>query len=69
MATTTSMKLYLWPDHQRDWTAGVCFAIAEDEGQARDLIRQHPDNYQEPSGSPEVHELDEPFGFSRAGGG
>ena len=64
---SNGLKLFLWPEHQRDWTSGVAFALAHDETEARALIRAHPDNYQEPDGSPQV--IDEPFGFSRYGGG
>ena len=60
------LKLFLWREHQRDYSPGVCFALAHDEAEARELIRQHPDNYQEPEGPPEVHEA--PMGFSRYGG-
>lgn len=62
----SDLKLYLWTEHQRDWSSGVCFALAHDEAEARELIRAHPDNYQEPVGSPEV--IDGPFGFSKGGG-
>lgn len=61
------LKLFVWPEHQRDYTAGVAFALAHDEAEARRLIREHPDNYEEPSGEPIV--TDQPFGYSRAGGG
>lgn len=61
------LRLYLWPNHQPDWTLGVAFALAGDEEEARRLIRAHPDNILEPEGAPEIH--DEPFGFSRYGGG
>lgn len=67
MSGMGDLKLFLWPEHQRDWSAGVCFALAHDEAEARELIRQHPDNTQEPEGAPEVHTA--PMGFSRWGGG
>jgi hypothetical protein len=61
--------LYLWPDHQRDWMSGVCFALALSEAEARRLICAHEDNYEEPVGAPLVLPIDKPFGFSRSGGG
>lgn len=61
------LRLYVWPEHQRDWTSGICFALAHDEAEARALIRAHPDNYMEPDGPPEIH--DAPVGYSRSGGG
>lgn len=60
------MKLYVWPEFQRDYSSGVAFALARDEAEARRLIREHPDCYEEPTGDPIV--TDQPFGFARSGG-
>lgn len=62
-----TLRLFVWPEFQRNYTAGVAFALAADETQARALIRAHPDCHEEPAGAPLV--VDEPFGFARSGGG
>ena len=61
-----NLKLFVWPEHQWGYSAGVCFALAHDEAEARALIRAHPDNCLEPEGPPEVHTG--VYGFSRYGG-
>lgn len=71
------MKLYLWRSTLCDYTCGAAFAVAESVEEAARVIeaawlkdegRPLPDDALA-AGAVEVHELDEPFGFARYGGG
>jgi hypothetical protein len=75
------VKLYLWREVLSEYTDGCAFAIAETEEEAKEQLR-NTFEFADPWGQwspfaepgfywpePEVHELTEPFGFWRYGGG
>ncbi len=43
MKTKSKLKLFVWTNHCTDWTPGLAFAIAEDETEARALIKKEGD--------------------------
>lgn len=67
------LKLFVWKDVLCDWTCGVVFALAKSEEQARQLILEDGEDWEQNvlkssiSGSPEVY--DSPKGFHIWGGG
>ena len=69
------LKLYVWPEFQRDYAAGLAFAIAHDSDEARRLIAGaylpgfSPEDLYSLAANPEVFELNVPIAFARAGGG
>lgn len=65
------MKLYLWQDVLCDYTSGCAFAIAESKEEAILLVAGYSGYILDEllAGECEERELDQPFGFSRGGGG
>lgn len=68
------MKLYVWEDVLTDYTAGIAFALAETEDEARALIweslgRELGPEVEPGLYGPPTHVLDTPRGFAHWGGG
>jgi len=63
------MKLYVWPEFERDFKAGLAFAIADDSEEARRMITEKtgflPNSLAE---SPEVYELNNKIAYAVTGG-
>ncbi len=66
----SGLRLYLWRDVLRDYSAGMAFAIATSADDARNLLRaQVRDYHSDFDKEPEIHELIEPFAAHVHGGG
>ena len=65
----TKLKLYVWTGFSRDWSDGLAFAIAKDEGEARMLIEKHRSFPVSTWGDLEVHRLDRRVARCVSGGG
>jgi hypothetical protein len=65
------MKLYLWRDVLRDYSAGMAFAIAGNVNEARGMLAATGEfhNAGDLAKEPEEHSLDEPFCALVHGGG
>ena len=63
------LKLYVWTGFCRDYSAGLAFAIAHDEVEARKLVAEEcgwePMNW----GDLSIHPLTSPIAKSACGGG
>ena len=65
-----TLSLYVWTEHACDYTAGLAFAIAEDETMARRLvIKAHGDCDPHDWGCLQILPLDAPIAFAVYGGG
>jgi len=63
------LKLYVWTEFQNDWTAGLAFAIASSEDDARkQIIKEHGTTIYS-WGDLEVRPLSKKFAASVSGGG
>lgn len=73
----SSYKLYLWREALCDHTCGVMFAIAKSKEEAKEIVKKafldehtYPlPKYYLVDEEPEVIPLNQPFGFTRYGGG
>lgn len=66
----TELKLYVWKDYSRDYTAGMAVALAHDAEEARDLIaEEHGRRDESLANRPLEINLDEPVAFYVTGGG
>lgn len=64
------LKLFVWTDHNSDYTAGLAFAIAKDEAQARELVIASRGGHKPTQwGELEVLPLSKAVAFSVSGGG
>lgn len=63
------LKLFVWQDVLRDYTAGIVFALAENADKARKLVRDVHGEYVESEISREPEVFDSPVAFAQWGGG
>lgn len=63
------LKLFIWTDFCRDYTAGLAFAIAKDETDARKQIRKQFGMEPRDWGTLEVRPLNKRVARSISGGG
>jgi hypothetical protein len=63
------LRLYVWPQFSPDYTAGLAFAIATTEEQARQAIEQRLGFTPADWGPVEIHDATDPVAYARTGGG
>lgn len=68
-AVSTQLRLFIWTEFSRDYTAGLAFAIAKDETEARQLIEKQRGYPVYDWGTLEVRRIDRRVARSVSGGG
>ena len=63
------LKLFVWEDVLKDYTAGVIFALAENVDEARELVLATHGEYVASETGKEPQVFDSPVAFASWGGG
>lgn len=70
MKKRKKLKLFVWTDHDSDYTSGLAFAVARDEAHARKLVvKENGDRQPISWGYLEIHPLTKSIAFRVCGGG
>ena len=62
-------RLFVWADFAPDYTSGLAFAIAKNEGEARKLVMKHYGFQPHSWGELHTHSLTRSIGYGVGGGG
>lgn len=61
-------KLFVWTDHNPDWTSGLAVAVAKNETEARKLVIKAHGHEPYQWGDLTVYPLDQSIAFAVSGG-
>ncbi len=67
MSDSKNLKLFIWPNFQKDCTNGLAIAIAENQDEARKAVIKEFNNYEGNMGHCEVYDLTKKIVFTAQG--